>query len=575
MGVQDVRIVGGGVVQAPRRGSKSASPSKSDDGSPEPLQPLLQAISSTMAPATTGIPVTSLPQQNHSHIPQHNPYNPTLTGPPNLLQVLTPIDIHQDLELQPHAGHSDQLISFFESLDSMPDPDVHPDPTPAIWDSFNFAPPENQSRPQEEERRNSNATNWGGAHTEVGSGHPAPSVKHCQKPEHASGGCDCTGPSPLYAALNEEFFRSLPNPVREIVKMRTGDVAASHDLTRAASMAMVLLYRARTHPGGGAEAQSLLIKQSDHYFQQAVVHLEKASIPLEAQLVAVADMLLHQFDQAGGAGTYAILLVGEFFVREALGTNPRLDVASISDASRISLWAFAYADVLRTVCLPRRKCLFDFAGLPGSPRSEATKSLSDQNFSHFGLPVGLLVCFAAISNLSCDSTTMSPEMVRSKALSIEEAIRDWRPALPDIGSLLDSSAYVDATTTQEMWRQACLIYLYQSVYHVGCLNLVIQSALRQILRLGARQIVQPADDVSGSVYARSVRGCPWFLAASVAILPDDREHCRQALEACGPQRAYRDNLEAAERIWEVTDTAGWAVDWKDLMEKEGRFVAFL
>lgn len=59
------------------------------------------------------------------------------------------------------------------------------------------------------------------------------------------------------------------------------------------------------------------------------------------------------------------------------------------------------------------------------------------------------------------------------------------------------------------------------------------------------------------------------------MLPEDRELCRKGLEGCGTQRVHRDNLEAAERIWEVTDTAGWAVDWKDLMEKEGRFVAFL
>lgn len=72
--------------------------------------------------------------------------------------------------------------------------------------------------------------------------------------------------------------------------MRTGDVAASHDLTRAASMAMILLHRARSQPVGGAEAEALLIKQSDNYFQQAVMHLETAAIPLEAQLVAVADM---------------------------------------------------------------------------------------------------------------------------------------------------------------------------------------------------------------------------------------------------------------------------------------------
>lgn len=240
----------------------------------------------------------------HPHIPAHHihslpqpPLHPS-SGPANQnpLNVLAPIDIHQDLDLQPHAGHSDQLISFFESLDSMPDPDVHPDPTPAIWDSFNFAP--TPPAPQWEQEVVQNGPGSGPAR-----------LRHCDKPEHASGGCDCTGPSPLCgcflrgaaardaefltrfadAALNEEFFRSLPNPVREIVKMRTGDVAASHDLTRAASMAMVLLYRAR-QAEGGAEAQALLIKQSDHYFQQAVMHLETATIPLEAQLIAMADM---------------------------------------------------------------------------------------------------------------------------------------------------------------------------------------------------------------------------------------------------------------------------------------------
>lgn len=145
------------------------------------------------------------------------------------------------------------------------------------------------------------------------------------------------------------------------------------------------------------------------------------------------------------------LLVGEFFVREALGTNPRLDVATIADPSTVSLWAFAYADVLRTVCLPRQRCLFDFAGLPGNGPPSPGYEL--QNFTHIGLPVGLLLCFAASSNLAVDSPGMTPDAVRLKAQGIEEWIRDWRPAVPDLGTLLDSSAYIDQTTTQEMWRQ--------------------------------------------------------------------------------------------------------------------------
>lgn len=51
--------------------------------------------------------------------------------------------------------------------------------------------------------------------------------------------------------------------------------------------------------------------------------------------------------------------------------------------------------------------------------------------------------------------------------------------------------------------------------------------------------------------------------------------CRRGLEACGPQKAYRDNLKAAERVWKEVDERGWGVDWKEVCEKEGMFVGFL
>ncbi|KAM0751037.1 hypothetical protein T439DRAFT_325193 [Meredithblackwellia eburnea MCA 4105] len=585
--------------------SSSSSGSVADE-KPDNIIPaaLLLAASSASATASSipvrssavgGLPSSSIPPPpptpslapgpishiSPTQIPHlHAPLHPT-TGPHTPLHVITPLDfpedleLHQELELR-NAPVSDQLISFFESLDSMPDPDIHPETSPVIWDSFNLATPGPTASGSSTAAASIPIARGGLVPSTSGpsSGSVVGVVPHCEKPEHADGGCDCTGPSPLYAALNEEFFRSIPNPVREMLKLRTGDVAASHDLTRAASMAMLLLYRARTLNEGSAEAQELLIKQSDHYFQKAVMHLETASIPLEAQMVAVADMQLHQFDQAGAPGVYAILLVGEFFVREALGTTPRLDTSSISDPSTIMLWAFAYADVLRTVCLPRQRSLFDYVGLPGTAGQTPLKDLPNVYFSHIGLPVGLLLCFAAASNLGVDSANLTFEVVRTRAVAIEEAIRSWRPAPPDLTTLLDSSTYVDEVTTQEMWRHAALIYLYQSVYRVGCLSKVIRTALKQILKLGSRQI-SAADDVSGSVYATSVRGCPWFLAATVAIQSEDRELCRRGLDSCGPQKVHRDNLEAAEKIWELTDTSGWAVDWKDFLEKEGRYVAFL
>jgi hypothetical protein len=417
------------------------------------------------------------------------------------------------------------------------------------------------------------------------------------------------------ANLNDDFYQSIPKPLREIVKLQTGDVAASHELTRAASMALVLVYRARSQPDGGADAQAALLKQSDLYFNQAVAHLETASIPLEAQLIAMADMQvrqptrnnhnnvtdqaiqLHQFDQAGAAAAYAILLVGELFVNQALGPRPSLDLVAIADPSggHIGMFMFVFADVLRSICLPRQRTIFNFVGLPGEGDEVSEEpALSAAYNTHLGLPTGLLLCFAAASNLSADlAEGLELQIVKKKAAAIEEAIRAWKSSPPDSG--LDSITFVDTVATQEMWRQvsrlflpvldrllklavssqAALIYLYQSVYHVGALSVVVRQALQQILQLGARKISPPKVEDVNSMYAGSVRACPWFLAATVALSESDRDLCRQGLSVCGPQKAYQDNLKAVERIWEMTDVAGWPVDWKEVAERESLFIAFL
>ncbi|KAI5475600.1 Zn(2)-C6 fungal-type transcription factor [Pseudohyphozyma bogoriensis] len=465
---------------------------------------------------------------------------------------------------------SEELMSFFESLENIGDTETSGAEVKSLWEAF----PGFALVGQWDEEAQPSAG-------QGGSLAPPPKLKHCEKPEHIGTDCDCIGPSPLYANLNDDFYQSIPKPVRELVTAVTGDVAASHELTRAASMALVMIHRARSKTdGGGAEAQDKLIKQSGLYFQQAVAALEKtSSIPLEAQLIAMADMQIHQFDQAGASAAYAILRLGELFVTQALGERPPLDIATIQDPSHIGHWMFVWADVLRSVCLPRQRTIFKFIGAPGEVPSgpiamnTSFGAVSQAYNTHLGLPVGLLLCFAAASNLSVDSAEgMDVELVRLKGAAIEEAIRSWKPEPPESG--LDSIACVDTVVTQEMWRQATLIYLFQSVYKVGCLCQVVRLALQQILQLGARKITPPTSP-EASLYAGSVRACPWFLAATVAVQEADRELCRQGLSGCGPQKAYADNLKAAERIWEVMDGAGWPVDWKEVTEREGLFVAFL
>lgn len=125
----------------------------------------------------------------------------------------------------------------------------------------------------------------------------------------------------------------------------------------------------------------------------------------------------------------------------------------------MALRAFAYTDVLHTVCIPRRRTLFAFTSLPGDPDtpvntpSPINTDETDRAVEiHLGLPVGLLLCIAATSNLSAEAGAFPDEIVAVKAQAIEKAIRDWRPLAPDAAALVDSTAYIDELSTAEMWR---------------------------------------------------------------------------------------------------------------------------
>lgn len=267
--------------------------------------------------------------------------------------------------------------------------------------------------------------------------------------------------------------------------------------------------------------------------------------------------------------------------------------------------------------------VFAFSNLPGETSASSPSTvLADVNTSeshsietHLGLPVGLLLCIAATANLSAEMEALPDEVVKFKGDAIEKAVRSWRPAPLDSGNN-DSAAYIEKLATAEMWRhvslsalshhcphlltwrpriQACVLFLYQAVFRHGSLSLIVRSALQQILQIGARvlnnhpiqtsSITLPATEPSARFAqdpsyedyfnACSTRAVPWFLAATVAVLPSDRDLCKKGLSICGKQKGYQDNLDAVERIWEVVDGQGWTVDWRALLQSEKRFVGFL
>ncbi|KAK4702734.1 hypothetical protein P7C70_g3485, partial [Phenoliferia sp. Uapishka_3] len=384
-----------------------------------------------------------------------------------------------------------------------------------------------------------------------------------------------SGPSPDYNSFNEGFLMSIPNPLRKILTKRVDDVAASHELTRTSSLAICLLYRARSLPNSD-EARAKLIEQSDEHYQAALRHLD-AAVPLEAQMIAVLDLQYLQFDRFGSAAAQSIILLGSLFCTSS-GVEV-LDFTTLVDPPMFPLRCFAYTEILSHVC-SRRRTIFKIANLPdedtGRSGERPPPSGDPRLETHLGLPVGLLLCFAATSNLSLEMDTLDPTAVEVRTRRIESAIREWQPRRTPGGALegSDSISHLEELRIFEIWRHAALLHLFQSVQKLGPHNTLIRFSLSQILMLVERKTSSSSLDLNAA-YSGSPLAAPLLLAAMIATHSDDRESLRQELVACGPQMAYRQNVEAVEHVWAVVDNGGWTVDWRDVLEKEGLAVAFL
>ncbi|GAA5848874.1 hypothetical protein JCM9279_002971 [Rhodotorula babjevae] len=305
---------------------------------------------------------------------------------------------------------------------------------------------------------------------------------------------------PTYNALNDAYLSSLAKPLRDVAVQRVYKTSTSSELNRNAAMAICLLYRIRAqqnqpkHDGDPTEAaahERQLRAKADRYFQRALNHVHQQTIPLGAKLLALVDLYEHQFISVGAGAASFIRLLGEHFITE-LG-RPLLDLSSVRDPETLLLAIFGWHDVVRCITSGKRRVLFTYTCLPGEPSAADSSVLVDDVNSVvcelpvlLGLPVGLMVCAAAISNLSAERDALPDEVVKAKAAAIETAIRGWRPPALSAHDLADSAKFLERISTGEMWRHAVIIYLYQSVWAHGPLSHVILAALQQILHIGAR-----------------------------------------------------------------------------------------
>ncbi|ORY80656.1 hypothetical protein BCR35DRAFT_325128 [Leucosporidium creatinivorum] len=404
---------------------------------------------------------------------------------------------------------------------------------------------------------------------------------------------------PIYAALSDAFLTSLPPPVRDIVKRRIMDVAFSNSLSKSASIALCLLYQARSLPDdAGDQARERLIRQSTTYFDRAATRLTTTTaIPLEAQMLATLDLYLHALESNGSAAGYSVLLLADHWVTSSLG-RPKLDLTTLEGLNNILFRSMAHIDILRCLCLGGRRTLFDLVGAPGSSplpsilSSNPSEIISSEACEGTkGVPTGLILCIAATCNLAMEEEGMEENEWRRRGEEIERCIKGWKPVVitPERLAGEEGIKVLDDFATHEMWRYAALIHLYQSIFHYGPLQPSILTSLSQLLTFGSRHSasILALDSPSPSTPTLNAhshlptcgaveRACPWFFAATVALDGKDREMCKEALGRGRPETLAQSNLAAAERLWELSDERGWPVsDWRSALAREGRYVAFL
>ncbi|GAA5893787.1 hypothetical protein JCM8208_001244 [Rhodotorula glutinis] len=331
--------------------------------------------------------------------------------------------------------------------------------------------------------------------------HPISSALAAAHPSTLGDADEIDSVDPTYNALNDAYLSSLAKPLRDVAVQRVYKTSTSSELNRNAAMAICLLYRIRAqqnqpkHDGDPTEAaahERQLRAKADRYFQRALNHVHQHTIPLGAKLLAIVDLYEHQFISVGAGAASFIRLLGEHFIQDGLG-RPLLDLSAVRDPETLLLAIFGWHDVVRCITSGKRRVLFTYTCLPGEPSAANPSVLVDDVNSVvcelpvlLGLPVGLMVCAAAIANLSAERDALPEEVVKAKAAAIETAIRGWRPPALSAHDLADSAKFLERISTGEMWRHAVIIYLYQSVFAHGPVSHVILAALQQILHIGAR-----------------------------------------------------------------------------------------
>ncbi|KIR26740.1 hypothetical protein I307_01731 [Cryptococcus deuterogattii 99/473] len=293
------------------------------------------------------------------------------------------------------------------------------------------------------------------------------------------------------------------------------------------------------------------------------------NITMEAHFWALSDLHMAVGSFCDSSRAYAIMDLAEGLLALTYGLHPEVDFLSLNGYIPFYLRAFAMIDLNRSIC-QRRHTFFAFLE---TPQMGGVGFLNDGSHDQwFGLPAGLAVCLASLSNLIAEvrdpSCSLSSSDISSASKRIEANFKAYQSpfAVHDVSLDRHPIAWAaELSVETEIWRHLGLLLLWRLVDQQSVLTTPMRDTIHLVINLlkSLQYVSAPRVERENNVidFWSLNYTTPAFLIGTLLVDRDDRAFCKRFLGKLGGEKNLEDMIVALETTWTATDRCGQVVDW--------------
>lgn len=379
-----------------------------------------------------------------------------------------------------------------------------------------------------------------------------------------------------------------PSRTRKAVIARYYEVTNAHRVTQLCRLAVAAVYitllrRRASHQASWVGHSGLPMNDVPEKYLSLKVDAEEMvreatllvrspkdlNITMEAHFWALSDLHMAVGSFCDSSRAYAIMDLAEGLLALTYGLHPEVDFLSLNGYIPFYLRAFAMIDLNRSIC-QRRHTFFAFLE---TPQMGGVGFLNDGSHDQwFGLPAGLAVCLASLSNLIAEvrdpSCSLSPSDISSASKRIEANFKAYQSpfAVHDVSLDRHPIAWAaELSVETEIWRHLGLLLLWRLVDQQSVLTTPMRDTIHLVINLlkSLQYVSAPRVERENNVidFWSLNYTTPAFLIGTLLVDRDDRAFCKRFLGKLGGEKNLEDMIVALETTWAATDRCGQVADW--------------